>query len=256
MPAGETREREDELKSAGRELFELVAKLIEERGVDAVRETLRAVSAQGDGGGEQTGAWPHTERGGEAVSDPRKEREWGAWWPAPKQVRRQLDEKAKRRYAAHRRIRTARKNAEKARQAQAVLKALPLPKEKVEAAARQTAKWEAKVESRLQEQKKELSKQSRVGAPTSRSFGWRGKAGRRALGRTLTGTNGKKRRQARVSRAKSSRSKQRRRTRTDQQGRGAMRELHCHCRRSRWRRRRCGGTQERVRAAETTGGQR
>jgi hypothetical protein len=70
---GETQEREDELKSAGQEVAELVAKLIEERGVDAVRETLRAVSAQGDGGGEQAGAWPHTERGGEAVRDPRKE---------------------------------------------------------------------------------------------------------------------------------------------------------------------------------------
>ena len=44
---GETQEREDELKSAGQEVAELVAKLIEERGVDAVREKLRAVFAQG-----------------------------------------------------------------------------------------------------------------------------------------------------------------------------------------------------------------
>ena len=64
-------------------------------------------------------------------------RTWRTTWDAPqKKQSRQLDAKAKSRYGAHRRIRTARKKAEKARQAQALLEALPLPKAVQRAAAR------------------------------------------------------------------------------------------------------------------------
>jgi hypothetical protein len=76
--------------------------------------------------------------------------------PAPKQVRRQVDPKAKNRYAARRRIKKARLGAAKARHAQAWAMALPLPRVMQEKAVKRTAAWEAKIASRLQEQKKTL----------------------------------------------------------------------------------------------------
>ena len=223
---GETQETQREEK-ARRVVMSKVANLIASGGARMVLEKLRAVFGQGGDGGDVGTHTMHQPRRWETVSEP-----WTTWEAPQKKQSRQLDEKAKRRYGAHRRIRTARKKAEKARQAQAVLEALPLPKAIQRAAARKTEVWEAKVESRLQEQKKTLSKQQPSRSTLVDEL-WLEKQGREESSRQNEHWR-KRRRQAQVSRAKSSRSEQRRRTRTDQQGRGAMRELHCHCQGSRW----------------------
>ena len=122
-----------------------------------VLEKLRAVFEKGGSGGDVgTHTMPQPRRW-ETLSEPWRTQAWTTWDAPQKKQSRQLDAKAKSRYGARRRIRAARKKAEKARQAQALLEALPLPKAVQRAAARKTEVWEAKVESRLQEQKKVLS---------------------------------------------------------------------------------------------------
>ena len=129
----------------------LVARLIAVTGVDEVREKLQAVLAKGgsgDDGSRQAHTMPQSFRQRRWETRTVREEPWEVPQPA-----RRLDPRAQNRYGARWRIGKAR--AAKARQVQA-WKALPRPREMQRTAARKTEAWEAKVVSRLEEEKNRL----------------------------------------------------------------------------------------------------
>ena len=137
---------------------QLVARLIAVKGADEVREKLQAVFAKGgsgDDGSRQAHTMPQSFRQRRWETRTAREEPWEVPQPA-----RRLDPRAQNRYGARWRIGKAR--AAKARQVQA-WKALPRPREMQRTAARRTEAWEAKVVSRLEEEKNRLEGESRCG---------------------------------------------------------------------------------------------
>lgn len=128
--------------------------------VDVLGELASSVASQGDDG--QVGAQLERvmqlaqERHKLRLQQSRRAEKARVWGRDKLQGDRLLDAdevlKAQARYAARRRIRTARQRAGKARQQRRQLEvALPQPRAKVEAARRKEAAWAEKVERRLKE---------------------------------------------------------------------------------------------------------